>query len=395
MNPTYDWIVIGAGITGSALSYELIKQGFTVLLLEKDPQLNNATLYSYGGLAYWSGTDDLTRQLSQEGIEIYRILSAQLNADIEFQEIDLLLTIDRNASPDEVAASYDKFAIAPQQLSIAEAVELEPLLNPDAISGALRLPHGHIHPHKTNLAYQQAFSQLGGQIVYEKVRGLGFKGDRIASVQTPQQTYVAERVVICGGYLGRSLLKSVGIAIPLYFTHSQVVKLPPCDYKLSTLVMSAQLQRLDLEVLASRPEQAAQWQSEQDSSDQFILDVGAVQFLDGSICLGQMSEILPNPQARFDLNLIEAQIRQGVAHFLPDLAQLPGTCHSCSVAFAHRSRPLVGEIIPNSGLFSFSGFTSTLLLAPPLARHFAQEATGQPDGIMAQLPAIALEPSHP
>ncbi|MGL5805548.1 MAG: NAD(P)/FAD-dependent oxidoreductase, partial [Xenococcaceae cyanobacterium] len=90
---TYDWIVIGGGITGSALAYELVKQNFQVLLIEKNATPDNATLYSYGGLAYWSGTNELTRQLCSEGIELHRSLSTELGADTEFRDIDLLLTI--------------------------------------------------------------------------------------------------------------------------------------------------------------------------------------------------------------------------------------------------------------------------------------------------------------
>ncbi|RMD67954.1 MAG: FAD-binding oxidoreductase, partial [Cyanobacteria bacterium J149] len=75
MRQVYDWIVIGGGITGSALAYELVKQKFKVLLLDKDSLISaNATSYSYGGLAYWSGTDALTRLLAQEGIDIHRHL---------------------------------------------------------------------------------------------------------------------------------------------------------------------------------------------------------------------------------------------------------------------------------------------------------------------------------
>ncbi|MHC5825252.1 MAG: FAD-dependent oxidoreductase, partial [Nostoc sp.] len=63
---TYDWIVVGGGITGATLAYELAKTGFSVLLLEQYSRPQNATRYSYGGLAYWSATTKLTRQLCED-----------------------------------------------------------------------------------------------------------------------------------------------------------------------------------------------------------------------------------------------------------------------------------------------------------------------------------------
>lgn len=68
---TYDWIVVGGGIAGAALAYELVKTGFAVLLLEQYQTPQNATRYSYGGLAYWSGTTPPTRQLCEEAIAMY------------------------------------------------------------------------------------------------------------------------------------------------------------------------------------------------------------------------------------------------------------------------------------------------------------------------------------
>ena len=89
----YDWVVIGAGFTGAALAYELVKKGFSVLLLEQNAVPDNATRYSYGGLAFWSGTSSLTRQLCDEGKQRYSELLHELGSDIEYREIDLLLTI--------------------------------------------------------------------------------------------------------------------------------------------------------------------------------------------------------------------------------------------------------------------------------------------------------------
>jgi glycine/D-amino acid oxidase-like deaminating enzyme len=383
----YDWIVIGAGITGSALGYELAKKGFRTLLLEKDARPDNATYYSYGGLAYWSGTTELTRQICQEGIEIHRNLSEELGSDTEFRDIDLVLTIAVQDDPKTVAANYSQFAIAPQILNVAEACELEPLLNPDAIAGVLRLPHGHIHPHKTNLAYQQAFCRLGGELKIEPVVNLLRQGDRIEGVITAQNKYYAANTVVCAGGLSRALLQEAGINIKLYFTHAQLIKTPPVDIRLRTLVMPATQKRMLLEAQATAPEIESLWEEPSQDFIAGVLDPGAVQFLDGSFCIGQISAIYTNPQVKIDLATSEAKIRTEIGNILPLLQNLPGTWHRCLVAFAKNSLPLVGEIKNLTGIYLFSGFTSTLVFAPPLARHFASWAAQEKDNIIPQLSA--------
>ena len=130
---TYESIVVGGGITGAAVSYELVNKGFSVLLLDRYSTPENATRYSYGGLAFWSGTTDLTRQLCAEGIARHRTLSEELDADSQFRELDLLLTIPPDRNP-QAAAALAHFAIPPRLLDVAEACELEPLLNREAIA---------------------------------------------------------------------------------------------------------------------------------------------------------------------------------------------------------------------------------------------------------------------
>ena len=375
---TYDWIVIGAGITGASLAYELSQQNFKVLLLEKDPQPDNATLYSYGGLAYWSGTDELTRTLAREGIELHRHLSAELDADTEFRELDLVLTIDRQDDPQTVALNYDHFAVTPELLNVQDACTLEPLLNPNAISGVLKLPHGHIQAQKTTNAYIQAMIRNGGKIIYEQVVNLVRQGDRITGVTTTTNNYYGNNTVVCGGGLSRSLLQQAGVKVNNYFTHAQLIMTPPMDLELATVVMPAVQQRFRLEAQAAAIDPG-------DQVDRVILDPGAVQFIDGSLCIGQISAIAENPQAKFDLAIAEAQIREQVGYILPLLEDIAGTCHSCLVAFNNQGIALVGNLANITGLYLFSGFTNTLIYAPVLARRFAQSQTGTVDKIIEQL----------
>ena len=382
----FDWIVIGGGITGSILSYELIRKGLKVLLLEKDPNYHNATRYSYGGVAYWSGTDESSIKLCQESKEIYDHLSEELEQDIEFRELDLMLAIPVEQDPQVIAKNYNKFAIKPKLLNPKEGLEIEPLLNTDAISGVLKLPHGHLHPQKTNDAYQQGFLRLGGTRNYEEVTELLSQNKTITGVKTNQNEYYAKNTVVCAGGLSRFLLKKIGITLNVYFTHSQLILTPPVDIKLKSLVMPAILNRLNIEEKSGDSTFQTLWNNPGDEVISDVMEAGAIQFLDGSFCLGQISQIKTNPWGTNNNHLAQEIIRKGVGKVLPKLQNLPGTLHHCLVAFSPDANFLVGKTDAFTGLHLFSGFTSTFVFAPPLAKRFATWATEDYEKMPSLLP---------
>ena len=377
----YDWIVVGAGITGAALGYELAKQGNSVLVLDQSETPQSATRWSYGGIAYWSGTTDLTRQLCAEGIEIHRSLSLELDADTEFREIDLLLTIAAENDPTAIAASYSHFAIPPKLLSSQEACELEPLLDPMGISGALTVKHGHIETEKTAQAYCQAMQRLGGKTaiapVKELIRGsTNGSTNRITGVITSDNTKLeAANVAICMGGITREFLKWMEMPVTQYFTHAEILETSPVDLRLNTLVMPAEAERFKLEADATRPEVDALWETPGHEPAPFILDAGAVQFLDGRIRIGQTSRTLTDPNAVIDAQQSERELRSKIGRVLPAIAQLPGTYQRCLIAFSRDRLPLVGAIPGIEGVHVFSGFSNPLAIVPPLARRFAAQTS--------------------
>jgi glycine/D-amino acid oxidase-like deaminating enzyme len=373
---TYDWIVIGAGLAGSALSYELAKVGYSVLLLEEAAALQGATRYSYGGIAYWSATTPLMQTLCREAIALYPHLSAELDSPIQFREIDLLLTIPPGRDPDQVLTNYQGVMIPPVLLSPAAACTLEPLLNPAAIAAALLLRHGHVSPEAMVKAYNQAFLNRGGTQEVALVTGIS-----PGKVVTPSTTYAAGQIVVCAGNMSRALLKQAGYSVRLYYTQAEIIETPPLDLRLNALVMPAELQRFAMEAQATQDDRA--WDSPGQELVPPILDVGVVQFQDGSVRIGQYTRAVTDLSPQVDAVTSEAAIRSGIGDILPALRDVPGQWRQCAVAFSGDRLPLVGAISQAPGLYLFSGFSNPFAILPPLARRFAQQ--GKQDDILDQL----------
>ena len=386
MTKSVDWIVVGAGITGSAIAYELVKHGFSVLRLEQYATLQGSSRYGYGGIAYWAGTTDLTRQLCAEARAMHPVLSDELGESTQFRELDLVLTIALEADPLAIAQSYAAVALPPRLVSVEEACDLEPLLNPAAIAGALTVKHGHIHIGETVNAYTQAFRRLGGQIHIGQVTGLLQQTGKVTGVTCERETFLGANVVVCAGAMSRSLLKSAGISVPQYFTHAELIETPPLDIKLRSLVMPANAQRFKLEATSSTVELAPLWDEPGHEPIPPILDAGAVQLIDGTLRIGQVSRTLTDPNAAIDRAASEQAMRTQVGAILPALKALPGTWHHCLIAFSRDSLPLIGSIADIENIHLFSGFSNPLAIVPPLARRFAQAAiAGTQDPLLTQL----------
>ena len=146
--------------------------------------------------------------------------------------------------------------------------------------------------------------------------------------------------MVCAGGFSRKLLQTSGIPIQVYFTHAEIIETPPVDLKLNTLIMPANLKRSQLEAEASENDKL--W--DETNKLGWIFDIGAVQFKDNSLRLGQISFVNTNPDADFDAEKSEAVLRENICKILPELENIKGTCHHCLVTFSKDNLPLTGTV---------------------------------------------------
>lgn len=370
----YEVIIIGSGITGASLAYELVRLGVSVLLIEQDKNAPSATRYSYGGISYWAGITDLTRSLAAESLEIHRENVSALDLPTEFRELPLIGAISHAQDPIAVLKTYANFTKQPQLLTPAEAVDLEPLLNPDGIAAALLMPYAQINPIATAHAYGQTMVRLGGHRTYDQALTIKSESDGVR-VHGKLETYHGDRVILCTGGGTRALLRDSGLAIRQYFSHAESIETDPCDLQMRSVVMPAEIRRFELErsaALDDGPWEAGLTGHNQDLIPP-VLDAGALQFADGSLRFGQISRTQTSLTPHSSPEASEQWMRSELAKILPKVAQVPGRWVTCTVAFSVDHLPLVGPVGDDRRIQVFSGFSNPMALVPATAKRFAHQ----------------------
>ncbi|NJL23364.1 MAG: FAD-binding oxidoreductase, partial [Leptolyngbyaceae cyanobacterium SM1_3_5] len=292
--------------------------------------------------------------------------------------------------PEAIAANYARCLTPPRLIDRDTAAEIEPLLDRSAISGALHVRHGHVSPTAIVKAYQQAMQRLGGAIEYAEAIGFLRSDNSVTGVQTSDAVYLAAQVIVAAGSASRQLVKSFA-PVRLYFTVAELIQTPPIDLELHSIVMPAEQKRFAMEAVAGRAETDHRWNQPGQELTAPILDAGVVQMRDRSLRIGQISRTFSDPTVTIDRTQSETAMREAIERVLPDLKNVPGDWHTCTVAFSGDGLPIVGAVPGIENLIVFSGFSNPFSLVPPIARRFAQHAAD--DQVLTQLAIDRFDPA--
>ncbi|GAA2206993.1 FAD-dependent oxidoreductase [Nonomuraea monospora] len=216
-------VIIGGGVGGASVAYHLTQLGERdVVLLERDELTSGSTFHSAGLVGQLRADPTLTR-MNQYSVELYRTLDAGWT---ECGGIKLASTPERMAEIRRQIGWARTFDLPLEEISVAEAVELFPLMDPEGVVGAAYLPtDGQIDP--SQLCYALASrAREGGVTVRTRTRVLGVTVERgrVTGVRTDQGDIACEIVVNCGGMFAAEIGRMAGVRVPIVpMSHQYVV----------------------------------------------------------------------------------------------------------------------------------------------------------------------------
>ncbi|MDA0833078.1 MAG: glycine oxidase ThiO [Planctomycetota bacterium] len=230
-----DVIVIGGGVIGLSIAYELAGQGIHVSVFDQGAMGQESSWAGAGMLpparSYRGAPADV--QLRAASHELWPIWSARLREetglDNGFRKCGAVELACDDTSARRLSAlitSWQDAGIATEQLTKQRAAELEPALGAD-FCDAYSIPEFCQVRNPRHLKVLVAACHQRGVNLFPGVPAFGWErsGDRILAVQTVKGRFEAGQFVVASGAWSSTLLSALGCHLPLEPIRGQIVLL--------------------------------------------------------------------------------------------------------------------------------------------------------------------------
>ncbi len=239
-------VIIGGGVVGSAIAYELTKRGMRdIVILEKGYLSSGSTGRCGAGVRQQWGLE-MNCRLAKGSVDIFERLSEELDCDIEFRQGGYLILAHTPEQVEQFERNIklqNSLEIPSRFVSHDEAREICPPINTEKFIRATYCPtDGHANPFKTNFAYARA-AERGGARIFRRTeaKAILVEGERIAGVVTEKGTISTRLVVNAAGPWSKEVAALAGIELPTYPERHQCLVTEPVEPSFNTMVISFQI----------------------------------------------------------------------------------------------------------------------------------------------------------
>ncbi|MFC3040737.1 glycine oxidase ThiO [Virgibacillus xinjiangensis] len=226
MNKQYDSIVVGAGVIGCSIAFQLSKRGHRVLVVEKNEVGQKASSAAAGMLGAQNEIKDDSPLLAmaQKSRAMFPELAEELK-DLSHMDIELIQSgILRVAHTEKEMAELEAAAAFQQAkgetaefLNAAEVKEKEPEISSTALGGLYMPDDGQISPPLLCQALARSAAVLGAEFrEHTEVTGLVKNHGSVSGIQTAMDTFHADSVIVAGGAWSRQIIEKTGLSLDAY-----------------------------------------------------------------------------------------------------------------------------------------------------------------------------------
>ncbi|MBA3450844.1 MAG: FAD-dependent oxidoreductase [Chloroflexia bacterium] len=235
MNATreVDVIVVGGGVIGSGIAFELVSRGVSVTLIERGRIGGEASWASAGIVSLpsrpWMKPERV--ELGRLSLERYPTLVAELEVRtglaLDYRRPgEWVIAVDEDHAEvhDAVAAWQLSMGLAIEDVPVEEARAREPALPESIIQARFHPDVGSLSIHRLTQALAAAARGLGATVLEETpVGSLLREGNRVTGVRLQDRDITSDMTVLATGAWTRLLGNSIGVTLPTKPVKGQLI----------------------------------------------------------------------------------------------------------------------------------------------------------------------------
>jgi sarcosine oxidase subunit beta len=217
---TADVAIVGGGVMGCALAYQLARRNVDVVLLEREELGSQSTGKCAGGVRQQFSSEANVR-MQRLAVRLLTEFDSEVGSPAAFRQVGYLFLLTRPSDVEDFRALVEMWHRVGLEearwLTADEAQELVPMVAVDDVLGATFCPtDGIAGPADVTSGYAGAARRLGVRLrEHCVVTGIEIAGDRVAGVRTSDGEIATRTVFNCAGAWSAEVGRMAGIEVPV------------------------------------------------------------------------------------------------------------------------------------------------------------------------------------
>ncbi len=218
MTTTAEAVIVGGGVMGCSILYNLAALGMTdTVLLEKDVLASGSTSRSQAILRMHY-TNEVTTRMAWESLKLYRDFEALTGGPSGYVRTGYFLIVDGDdrRALEENVAMQKRVGVETGVVSVEDVGEIAPMLAVEGNEGFAYEPQsGYADPYSVTTGYARRARELGAQVRSNvPVTEIEVQGGQVRAVVTSEGRIDTPIAVVAAGPWSEPLLAKAGCSAP-------------------------------------------------------------------------------------------------------------------------------------------------------------------------------------
>jgi sarcosine oxidase, subunit beta len=215
-----DVVIVGGGISGCALAYQLAKRKVDVVLLERETLGSQSTGKCAGGVRQQFSTEDNVRVM-RLSVKLLESFEQETGHPADFRQIGYLFVFTQPQQVEDFRHNMEMWhrvgLTEARWVDAAEAARMVPVLNVEDVLGGTFCPtDGIASPNDVTFGYATAARRLGARLREGiEVTGIDVASGRVQGVRTSDGDIATRLVINSAGPWAASIGRMAGLEIPV------------------------------------------------------------------------------------------------------------------------------------------------------------------------------------